>query len=173
MRKPYRDNTIAWMLTAASILMFFAGCRTQSEIEADGLLDSAVSSEVGSDPDAIEVIGLSVDSEAKEIAWTLALRHFFMVGRPDKVKSGYPDVVTDRYAIEVDRLPNWKEGLGQAYAYAIDTEKMPVLALMRPVDWTDFQAANYAGELQTRYAAPLGIRVWVLVPTGEGVTTHQ
>jgi len=37
---------------------------------------------VGSDPDAIEVIGLSVDSEANEIEWTLALRHFFKVGKP-------------------------------------------------------------------------------------------
>ena len=119
------------------------------------LLESSVSSEVGSDPEAIEVIGLSVDSEAKEIEWTLALRHFLKVGRPNKVKSGYPDVVTDRFAIEVDRLANWKEGLGQAYAYAIDTEKEPVVALMRPVGWTDFQAANYAGGLRTRYAAPL------------------
>ena len=96
---------------------------------------------------------------------TLALRDFFKVGKPDKVKSGHPDVVTDRFAIEVDRLANWKEGLGQAYAYSVDTEKEPVLALMRPVGWTDFEAANYVGELRTLYAKPLGIRVWVLVPT--------
>ena len=155
MLKPYRDKTAQWqmMLTAASILMFFVGCRTQSAIEVDGLLESVVSSEVGSNPDAIEVIGLPVEPKVKEIEWTLALRHFFKVGKPDKVKSGFPDVVTDRFAIEVDRLANWKEGIGQAYAYAIDTDKMPVLALMRPVDWTDFEAANYAGELRTRYAA--------------------
>jgi len=104
---------------------------------------------------------------------TLVLPEFFKVGRPGKVKSGYPDVVTDRFAIEVDRLANWKEGLGQAYAYAIDAEKEPVLALMRPAGWTDFAAANYAGELRTRYAAPLGIQVWVLVPTGEGVASLQ
>ncbi len=42
---------------------------------------------------------------------------------------------------------------------------------MRHVDWTDFEATNYAGELRTRYAANLGIRVWVLVPTGEGVAS--
>ena len=68
------------------------------------------------------------------------------------MKSGHPDVVTDRFAIEIDRVGNWKEGLGRAYGYAIDTEKIPVLALMRPVERTDFEAANNAGELRTRYA---------------------
>ena len=136
--------------------MFFVGCRTQSEIEADqniqSLLESAVSSEVGSDPDAIEVIGLSVEPEAKEIKWTLALRDFFKVGKPGKVKSGYPDVVTDRFAIEVDRLANWKEGLGQAYAYAIDTEKMPVLALMRFPAMGPFKKASRTPQSQNLYA---------------------
>ena len=70
-------------------------------------------------------------------------------------------------------ITNWKQTLGLVHTLAIDTGKEPVLALIRPPNWTDFEAANYAGELRTRYAAHLGIRVWVLVPTREGVASLQ
>ena len=46
------------------------------------------------------------------------------------VEFGRVDVLTDRYAIEVDRLANWKEGVGQAIQYREATAKVGCLALI-------------------------------------------
>ncbi len=45
------------------------------------------------------------------------------------VKFGRVDILTDDYAIEVDRLSKFHEGIGQALHYATETGKKPGLAI--------------------------------------------
>ena len=52
-------------------------------------------------------------------------------GQAEKsVELGRVDVVTSHYAIEVDFIAKWKEGMGQALYYADATDLVPVLAVI-------------------------------------------
>jgi len=46
------------------------------------------------------------------------------------IEGGRVDVLTDQWAIEIDKPGKWHEGLGQALHYGDVTERQPVLALM-------------------------------------------
>lgn len=48
------------------------------------------------------------------------------------VKYGRADLVSSDYAIEVDRLDNFHEAIGQALHYAKETEKKPAAAFFVP-----------------------------------------
>jgi hypothetical protein len=43
---------------------------------------------------------------------------------------GRVDVLTDRFAIEVDRMAKWHEGIGQAIHYSETTKKRPGIAFI-------------------------------------------
>jgi hypothetical protein len=55
-----------------------------------------------------------------------------MVGgrRERRIKTGRIDVETETEVFELDRQEKWKEGMGQALAYAKETGKKPVLVLI-------------------------------------------
>lgn len=46
------------------------------------------------------------------------------------VENGRVDIVTDKYAIEVERAANWKHAVGQCLWYALQTNKQPGIALI-------------------------------------------
>lgn len=46
-------------------------------------------------------------------------------------KGGRCDIVTSKYAIEVDRAKKWHEAIGQAIHYAIYLKKRPCIALFK------------------------------------------
>lgn len=76
--------------------------------------------------------GLTFDlpSGGKESLWRDALSRHWNGQVEQRVEGGRVDVVTDRYAIEVEFPHKWHEGLGQALHYADATGKQGVLAII-------------------------------------------
>lgn len=70
------------------------------------------------------------------------------------VPNGRVDILTDDYAIEVERADKWKNSIGQALWYAQQTNKKPgiIIILESPEDFKHFQRLNsslaYAGLAQ-------------------------
>jgi hypothetical protein len=78
----------------------------------------------------VPIIRLSLDKDAPEKDWTDALAKKIN-GQPEvQVDRGRVDVMTDAYAIEIDFLKKWHEGLGQAIHYGDESTRIGVLALI-------------------------------------------
>lgn len=91
----------------------------------------ASASQVETLPDLLlPVIRLAVDPEAHESDWSEALAAVLSGRTEVATEHGRVDVLTDRFAIEVDRLVKWHESIGQASHYASTTKKRPVVALI-------------------------------------------
>lgn len=50
--------------------------------------------------------------------------------REVQLQDGRADLVTDEYAIEIEWAPKWKEAIGQALWYALNTTKKPAIILI-------------------------------------------
>ena len=75
------------------------------------------------------------------------------------VKYGRVDILTRRYAVEVDRLSKFHEGIGQALHYAKETGKKPGLAIfIIDPKRKDLRKLNYVKRLCSRY----NIKVWYI-----------
>jgi hypothetical protein len=75
------------------------------------------------------------------------------------VKYGRVDILTRRYAVEVDRLSKFHEGIGQALHYARETGKKPGLAIfIIDPNRKDLRKLNYVKRLCSRY----NIKVWYI-----------
>ena len=62
--------------------------------------------------------------------WQVALNNKEFKGRMEvTVSTGRVDILTDEYAVEVDKVSKYKEGVQQALKYARATGKKPLLAL--------------------------------------------
>jgi len=76
-----------------------------------------------------------------------------------RVKYGRVDLLTGEFAIEVDRLSKFHEGIGQALHYAEETGKKPGLALFIVAPRKqDLKKLDYVSEL----CRENGIRVWYI-----------
>ena len=53
----------------------------------------------------------------------------YSVRKEVKCRGGRCDILTDKYAIEVDRAPKWHEAIGQATHYSITLKRKPCIAL--------------------------------------------
>lgn len=110
------------------------------------------------------VIALDVDGSANEKTWCKALQAKrggeveVSVGKGPSY--GRVDLLTDEFAIEVDWLEKWHQGIGQTLHYAHETGKQPVLALAlkekRGVFRGDREECAYVAEL----CAKQGIAIW-------------
>jgi hypothetical protein len=69
-------------------------------------------------------------SGSREKLWQVALATNVGGKRERKIEVGKIDIETDTEVYEVERQDNWKEGMGQALAYATETQKKAVLALI-------------------------------------------
>lgn len=79
-------------------------------------------------PDGIE--------KPRESHWRDALAAHFSKAEEDVktevvLRGGRCDIVTEKYAIEVDRANKWHEAIGQAAHYALYLKKKPCIALYR------------------------------------------
>jgi len=80
--------------------------------------------------------------------------------REVSVTSGYVDLLTDEYAIEVEFANKWKQAIGQALWYGLQTNKRPAIVLikksLRDQKYVNqlFSALNY-GALDHK------LKVWV------------
>jgi len=75
------------------------------------------------------------------------------------VKYGRVDLVSDKFAVEVDRLSKFHEGIGQALHYAKETGKKPALAIfiVQPSK-KKIKKLNYVKKLCKKY----NIKVWYI-----------
>ena len=71
-----------------------------------------------------------------EAFWSAALAKALGGKEEVRISHGRIDVLTSTYAIEVDWLHKWHEGLGQAQHYGLNTGKWPAVALIiKPDEW--------------------------------------
>lgn len=83
-------------------------------------------------------------------------------GKPEvTIDGGRVDIVTDRYAIEVDFLHKWKEGIGQSQFYSSKTKKLPALFLVHDRGQIDSHTLQLAADEAQR----LGIHLISVVAT--------
>ena len=82
----------------------------------------------------LPVIELRIADAQLESHWSAALASVLSGQTEAPVEGGRVDVLTEHYAIEVDRLEKWHESIGQAAHYALKTGKVPVAAIMLPSD---------------------------------------
>ena len=95
---------------------------------------SAISSDIPSGDLLVPVIDVRVPDAGLESRWSAALA-LRLSGKTEAiVEGGRVDVLTEHYAIEVDRLEKWHEAIGQAAHYGLKTGHAPVAAIIVPSD---------------------------------------
>jgi len=88
----------------------------------------------------VPIINLQIRENPKEKDWINSLSEYLNGESEVKVEYGRVDVLTNLYAIEIDSINNWKEGLGQALHYSNATNKIGVLAIYDKK--TNFEYSN-------------------------------
>jgi hypothetical protein len=78
----------------------------------------------------LPVIDLPVSPDAPESHWSEALAAALGGQTEVSTQHGRIDVVTDKFAIEVDRLAKWHEAIGQAIHYAHTSQKRAAAAII-------------------------------------------
>ncbi len=78
----------------------------------------------------IPIISLDIPQSAKETDWVSSLQQSIKGEKEANLPYGRVDLLTTKYAIEVDYFDKWKEGLGQAIYYGKESNKIPCLALI-------------------------------------------
>lgn len=109
--------------------------RGPSDTPANDTVAVHVSSSGATSTDALlPIIQLTIPDASLESGWSAALATALSGRTEFPVESGRVDVLTDHFAIEVDRLEKWHEAIGQAAHYALKTQKQPVAAIIIPSD---------------------------------------
>ena len=76
------------------------------------------------------------------------------------VTSGYVDLLTDKYAIEVEFSNKWKQAIGQALWYGLQTHKQPGIVLIKR-SVQDQKYVIQLGSALTYGGLGQKIKVWV------------
>ena len=98
--------------------------------------DSSGTPKAASEPLAVSsvdltpVVSLPVPPGSRETVWSTALAKALGGVTEAPVQSGRVDVLTSRFAIEVERLEKWHEGIGQALHYSDQTGRLACIALI-------------------------------------------
>jgi len=79
----------------------------------------------------VPVIKLPVKMGSYEREWNTALANRINGQSEVQIDQGRVDVMTDAYAIEIDFMKKWHEGLGQAIHYGDASNRIGVLALIQ------------------------------------------
>ena len=76
------------------------------------------------------------------------------------VESGRVDLVTNEYAIEIEFANKWKQSIGQALWYGLQTNKTPGIILIKREGHADNKYVIQLGSA-LEYAGLTKVRVWV------------
>lgn len=116
-----------------------------------------------SDTLLVPVVELEIQDRTQEKNWISALAARLGGQSEVTVPYGRVDVLTGTYAIEVDYLHKWKEGIGQALHYASVKGITPCLALIyeRTENQTDAGLKDELSHIETLCTAK-GIRLLIL-----------
>ena len=69
------------------------------------------------------------------------------------------DILTPRYAIEVDRAHKWSEAIGQALFYALKTKRKPAIILLTEDALKDARFVRRCSLVCRRYRIRLFVEV--------------
>jgi hypothetical protein len=109
----------------------------------------------------LPTIEIPLPSSANESLFISALAERIN-GEPEvTIEGGRVDIVTERYAIEVDFLRKWKEGIGQSQFYSNKTRKLPALFLIHDRGQIDSRTLQLAADEAQR----LGIHLISVIAT--------
>ena len=83
-------------------------------------------------------------SHSNETEYSDYIQYLIGGEREFNVPNGRVDLVTDRYAFEIERAENWKEAIGQCLWYALQTNLKPGIILIRETreEYKYFQMLN-------------------------------
>jgi len=93
-------------------------------------------------------LALTAQTEAE---YSDRINLYFKGQREVTVPSGRVDILTEKYAIEVERASKWKNAIGQALWYGLQTDRQAgiVILVLKPQEYKYFQMLNstlqYAG----------------------------
>lgn len=106
-------------------------------------------------------------SAQPESTYTNRINTYFNGQREYPVTNGRVDILTGQYAIEVERAEKWKNAIGQALWYGLQTNRKAgiVLLVLQPSEYKYFQMLN--STLQHRGIADK-IKVWQYPADFEG-----
>ncbi len=94
----------------------------------------------------------------KESDWQVAFNSIVTNGEMEViVSSGRIDILTEQYAIEVDKVINYQEGLKQALQYAKSSKRLPGLAL-----YFDGEGTLHNLDDAREQCKVLGIQIWLI-----------
>jgi hypothetical protein len=113
-------------------------------------------------------IYLNIPDDAQELVWSAALARTLDGQTEVVVQNGRVDVLTDLYAIEVERLAKWHEGIGQSLHYSIETSRIPCMAII--LDAKDMQITSATLDklfLIEKTALDSGIKLLFLVSSAQ------
>lgn len=114
------------------------------------------------------IITLPVHNLSKETSWSEALAKQIDGKTEYTVQNGRVDVYTENYAIEVDRIEKWHEGIGQAAHYGLLTGKLPALAIILEDDkWPITKETELKLLLIEKIAISKGIKIIILRASGK------
>jgi len=102
--------------------------------ETTTLSDVAESALISHEDMLIPVVSLAMEDASLEAGWSNALAKALSGHTEHRIEGGRVDVMTDDFAIEVDRLEKWHESIGQAAHYGLKTKKTPVAAIIISTD---------------------------------------
>ena len=160
---------IALAIVASAVLRSLKPTRTPATPAPQPMADAAATSEA-----LIPTLALCVGDGATEAVWVDALLPRIAGQKEVVIPNGRIDVVTTEFAMEVDFLKKWHEGIGQALHYASATAKRPALALI--VQGSEWPLAPDRMSLLReidRIAAEQKIRLVVLRPGGCDAVPHS
>jgi len=109
------------------------------------------------------VVSLRIADATSESSWSAALA-LALTGKLEvPVANGRIDVLSEDYAIEVDRMEKWHEGIGQAAHYSQATGKIACLALIIDSDRWPLNEATLS-KLRTieKTAVARGVKLLIL-----------
>lgn len=153
---------VAFALTLSAL---FIGAKklTGNSDQTHGPTQSTTASLSVSDALMMPIVLLPVDDASRETNWSASLAQFLSGTTEAPVANGRVDVLTEIYAIEVDKLDKWHEGIGQAAHYGGETGKQPCLALIVESDLWPLNTAT-TGKLRVieKTALAQGIKLVVL-----------
>lgn len=148
-------------LFAIGLILRFSGHGQHANKELAGGSESHLFSLKSTDL-IVPRVQLEVENPELEKPWVAALAKTLNGQAEEPVEFGRVDVATKSYAIEVDFIRKWKEGLGQSIHYGAVTKKTPVLALI--VDGADYEKQaliDLLGHID-KIASEKGVKVVIL-----------
>jgi len=106
------------------------------------------------------LLSFSINAQTTESDYQYLIHQQLGGQREYKVESGYVDILTEDYAIEVKFANKWKHAIGQALWYALQTNKKAGIVLVKKKE-TDYKYVIQLGSALSYAGLDSLVKVWV------------